>query len=304
MCEVEQSGTTFESLNDSRGFETLDVKLAAAIFKVARGEIGRKLSRLAEGGAKNGDRIKGRQCLWVVKEHFKLDEAAGALYDIADLINVKWQGDNRMELFLSNWESVLCGIKTEPDAATKETLFYEQVRNSSALKYDLVLYEHAEPGHADKSYDFLHKAIRRYLESQQRRANRKQIADALSKQGGSVVALPAQKGKGGKGSGKGGSARAADAPNICWSFRDTGKCAHTIMGVPVPKRKGNGKGKMRSRSNSVTSNASSAKSKDKKPTKDVAWRYFGTPGGCRMGKECPFKHQKATAKAAAAKAKG
>ena len=188
----------------------------------------------------------------MVKEHIKLDEAAGALYDIADLINVKWQGDNRLELVLSNWESVLCGIKTEPDDATKETLFYEQVRNSSALKYDLVLYEHAEPGHADKSYDFLRKAIRRYLESRQRRANRKQIADALSKQGGSVVALPAQKGKGGKGSGKGGSARAADAPNICWSFRDTGKCArgdsckfaHTVMGVPTPKRKGKGKGKL------------------------------------------------------------
>ncbi len=116
------------------------MKLAAAIFKVARGEIGRKLTRLAEGGAKVGDRIKGRQCLWVVKEHFKLDEAAGALYDIADLINVKWQGDNRMELFLSNWESVLCWIKSEPDAATKETLFYEQARNTSSWTRRLVLF--------------------------------------------------------------------------------------------------------------------------------------------------------------------
>ena len=39
VCEVEQNGTTFEPLKDSWGFETLDVKLAAAIFKVARGEM-------------------------------------------------------------------------------------------------------------------------------------------------------------------------------------------------------------------------------------------------------------------------
>ena len=220
-----------------------------------------------------------------------------------------------MELFLSNWESVLCGIKNDPDDATKETLFYEQVRNSSALKYDLVLYEHAEPGHADKSYDFLHKAVRRYLESQQRRANRKQIAEALAKLGGSVVALPAQKGKGkgGKASGKGHSVQATDASNVCWSFRDTGKCARgdsckfahsTAVGAPAPKRKtkGSGKGKQRSRSNSVTSNASSTKSTGKKPSKDVPCGYFGTPSGCRMEKGCPFKHQKAAAKAAAAKA--
>ena len=62
---VEMPGVTLQSFADSEGFDTLDSKLAAALIKVARGEIGRKLARLAEAAAREGRPLKGRRAsLW------------------------------------------------------------------------------------------------------------------------------------------------------------------------------------------------------------------------------------------------
>jgi hypothetical protein len=86
---VESQDITFELLAESEGFATLDSKLAAAVLKVAKGEIGRKLSRLAEVAAREGRPLKGHQCLFVVYEHYKMDEAAGTLFNLSNLITVK-----------------------------------------------------------------------------------------------------------------------------------------------------------------------------------------------------------------------
>jgi hypothetical protein len=123
VLRSETPGTTIEEVQDSEDLPGLDIKLAAAVVKIAKGEVGRTLSRLAESLARTGQLLKGRQCLVVIYDQYRIDEAATGLYNITDLMSVKWMGDAKMELFLSNWESILTGMEEEPSENTKKLLF-------------------------------------------------------------------------------------------------------------------------------------------------------------------------------------
>ena len=41
-----------------------------------------------------GRMIKGRRCLYLVYENFRLDEQAGAMYELNDFMAVKLKSDN------------------------------------------------------------------------------------------------------------------------------------------------------------------------------------------------------------------
>ena len=151
ILEVQKKDTAFESLGDSGIFASLDVKLAAAITKIAKAEVERKLSRLADELAKDGRLLKGRQCLFVLYEQFKLDEAAGAIFSLADLLSVQYRGDADLATFMDNWDSVLCGMEQEPVTEVKETLFLRELRKSTVLREEVLHYERCPPGHADKT---------------------------------------------------------------------------------------------------------------------------------------------------------
>jgi hypothetical protein len=117
-------------------------------------------------------------------------------------------GDNKLETFLSNWESVLSGMATEPDDQVKQLLFLEQLRPSAALRMDINHYDKLEPGAPDRSYAYLHRAVRRRLERERDRENRKSVACALTQAHGNAPASPPlahrRGGSEGKGQGSGG----------------------------------------------------------------------------------------------------
>ena len=68
--EVESLDATYDLLAESGEFMSLDVKLAAALSKLASGDLGRKLTQAKEVEAGRGKMLKGRQALWMVYEHF------------------------------------------------------------------------------------------------------------------------------------------------------------------------------------------------------------------------------------------
>ena len=86
--EVEKETATFGSLRDSGKFPTLDVKLSAALTKLAHGDLGREIALQQEQAAKCGRLLRGRQALYMIYQHFKTAEEAGALYDLVDLTKV------------------------------------------------------------------------------------------------------------------------------------------------------------------------------------------------------------------------
>ena len=129
MQEVDSSTATHATLANSGKFKSLDTKLSSAINDIARGELGRQITIATEKEAKEGRLIKGRQLLLIIFEYFKLDEAAGSLYDLTDLMAVRMKGDNpsggQLEAFYSTWESTFLNMKEEPT---------EKVSRSSSLR--------------------------------------------------------------------------------------------------------------------------------------------------------------------------
>jgi hypothetical protein len=320
ILRTEMAGSTMEALADSEGYESLDNKLAAALMRVTKGGLGRKLSFLAETFAREGRPLTGRQCLFVIYGNYKVDEAAGALFNLQDLISVKYLGDSQMEVFLHNWESVLCGMAEEPSEATKELLFLEQVRRSALLKEEINHYDRVEIGHVDKCYAFLHRAVTRYLDRTRRVENRASITRSLGKAHGSQPALPAGSrpavkagGKGGgkgKGKGKSRSPSAGGTPRqgICFPFRDTGKCArgsacpYKHERSPSPPAKGKGKGRGKKGSKSPSRGPSPSGGGPRLPKSETPCRFHGM-GHCRLGSGCAFKHSGSGSSAPAPKAK-
>ena len=89
IVKTEKVETTFDELRNSDGFDSLDAKLAAALTKIATGELGRRIMLMVEQEASKGRMLKGRQILWMIHENHELDEERGALYDFTDLMAIR-----------------------------------------------------------------------------------------------------------------------------------------------------------------------------------------------------------------------
>ena len=112
IMAVEDVDFGFEALGyPGREYKSLDAKLAAAITETATGELGRQLTHRTEVEMNAGRLITGRQLLWIMQEYFRLNEEAGAVYEVQDLMAVKFKDDNHMEQFIATWDHVLAGMR-------------------------------------------------------------------------------------------------------------------------------------------------------------------------------------------------
>ena len=84
-------------------YESLDVKLAAAIGKIAKGRIGKILSTLIESEARKGNFVTERQMLRIVYEQYEVDKAKGQIFDLSNLMTLTYPGDEKIESFLDTW---------------------------------------------------------------------------------------------------------------------------------------------------------------------------------------------------------
>ena len=178
--EVESDTATHSSLRKlGRGFESLDQKLAAALSSMSHDEIGRHITQAAEEAAQNDEILRGRQALLIVYKHYAFNAHLGSAYSIVDLVNVTWKGDNNIERFLDEWNSVLVAADSVKDVNAIEQLFLRQVRKSAVLQQDVSYYERLPPGHLDRIYGFLVAAARRYLERERLGRNRREVEHAF-----------------------------------------------------------------------------------------------------------------------------
>ena len=197
-------------------FDTLDAKLAAALTNVCKGELSRKVILKTEEEAKAQRLIRGRQILWLIYEEYRINEEAGSLMNLSDLMKVVIKKDQskieHLSRFMMNWDSVIAGMSNPPSDENLQVMLYDQVKHVPSLATDIAIYDRASPGSEDRSYEFLTKAIRRILEKNKQEKNRKDIVKSLETMNdstkGSINAVKGGKGKGkgkkgGKGKGKG-----------------------------------------------------------------------------------------------------
>ena len=215
IMKVEDADATYEKLNDTpKKFETLDAKLTAALTELCKGELGRKVTLKTEEEAKARRLIRGRQILWMIYEEFRINEEAGSLNDITDLMKVVLRKDqskiDHLAKFMMNWETILAGMKEPPPDTTLQVMLYDQVKHVPSLSADIAIYDRAASGSTDRSYQFLVKSINRIIEKTKQERNRKDIEKSLDNMNANTSnnpnITPFKKGKG-KGKGKGGGGK-------------------------------------------------------------------------------------------------
>ena len=110
IMKVEKVGINIDELEDSESFPSLDAKLAAAISRIAQGDLSHRINLLKDRKAQFGKLVTGKQMLFMVFEHYRISAEDGALLDLEDLMCVRLHNDD-LRSFLTDWENALTAMK-------------------------------------------------------------------------------------------------------------------------------------------------------------------------------------------------
>ena len=80
---------------------------------------------------------------------------------------------------MSNWDTVLSGMKVAPDDKFLEPLFHPQIKKCKSISHDIAIYERATGGAKERSYAYLYQAASNYLARRRLDRNRERMARQL-----------------------------------------------------------------------------------------------------------------------------
>ena len=294
LLEVCTKEATLESLRETGKFLTLGTKLLAALSKIVKGELGRRILNHKEVEASKGHAVRGRQVLLMFEQFFKTNEEAGSLYSVEDLLKVTLNSDD-LSTFIHNWESVIAGMSHVPKETTLRDILLRQLRKSGKFKYDLEIYDRAKEGTYNHTYQFLTQSIHDLLTRERIRRNRDKIARSHGDKYGAPAPDDAPthdppkgngKGKEGKGAGKG--------AKVCFDWLK-GKCTRGDKCKHPHRSASQGsKGSRKSSRTSSRSSSSRGLSRGRPPStekKKKICRFFKRNSKCTKGDQCEFLHK-------------
>ena len=270
--EVFRTDQSVEALKDSGKFVTLDAKLMSSLTNICEGDFARQLDIFKEEQAKSGTPARGRQALLMIHKHFSTSRKHGAVYDIEDLMAVTLVNDD-LRGFITRWDAVIAGMTSEPDMMWKQAYFHNAIKTFKPLSHDLAVYDRTPEGEPNRSYEFLMKAARDYLERRRLEKMRQATKKSVS---GKRDATPAPT-----------RPPSAGKPiGICYDFQ-AGKCTRgkdcRYKHEKSDKGKGGGKkGKSRSKSR--------GNSRSLSPGSRNQVCKFWKAGKCQRGNDCAFQH--------------
>ena len=151
---------------------------------------------------REGKRLLGRQIMYLIDQHFKITEADGAVYDIEHLLSVTMNND-KLQAFLCTWDTVLSGLRAQPDKSMLEALFLRQIRGCEAMEQDLAYYDRLAQDDAHRSYDYLIRCCRRVIARNRLTWARTELSKSIANGGRALVNKDQDKPRGrSKGKGK------------------------------------------------------------------------------------------------------
>ena len=123
------------------------------------------------------------QVFLMLEQYFNIDEEAGSLYSVEDLLNVKLISDD-LSTFIHNWDSAIAGLNHQPEETTLRNILLRERRGSSKLKFELKVHDRAKEGDEKHTGDYLVKCVNELLTRERTRRNRTAIAKV------NLMALP------------------------------------------------------------------------------------------------------------------
>ena len=211
IVKIEKSEVNFDDPSDTEGHHTLDAALCCAIFEVAKGELPGTLTLKSCELRSNGHLLTGRQALFMVYSEFAIDKERSALYDLSDLMLLRFKSDDQAPRFLNLWQHTVQSFSERQPDSNLMTLPKAQLENSPALKLDMAHFNRLPKGDQERTYDYLMTSLKRLVDTAKKKQNREKMLTKLSggRQRPTVLAVPAEEER---------------DTNVCIAFQNTGSC--------------------------------------------------------------------------------
>ena len=177
ITAIEQPTATFVLMSMCEPhFAAADAKLIEAINTLLHSrndDLARQLINMKETAVKKeAGHFKGRQLLWTVYEHYKVDPKFAVLCKIVDLVKTKVHGDKSAE-FLSTWGNVMIHIdESTVDTDLKGSIFEQQMERSVKMTEYSKMYQRASEGHENRTYKFLYDSAKLIVNTERYKTNR------------------------------------------------------------------------------------------------------------------------------------
>ena len=133
-----------------------------------------------------GKLIKGRQLVWMIFNHFRLNSDMKMLYDIEDIAQLEWMGDQKIHSFYRIWFMMTKECEVPLPERTLRNMLSRKLEASVKLKEDLAYYHRLPEDHEQKTYAYLVHCMERLMSRAQESTNftdRKKGFKALTGQG-------------------------------------------------------------------------------------------------------------------------
>ena len=114
----------------------------------------------------------------MMDKYFSTNALHGSVYNREDLLSVT-RVNEKLGVFLRNWDTVLSGVKKLPEESFLEPIFHRRIRKARVLQHDLNIYERALDGTPERVYRFLYDAAFRYIDRKRTDRNRERIYQSV-----------------------------------------------------------------------------------------------------------------------------
>ena len=110
--------------------------MAAALQKIATGELGRCITQKAEDCLKNGKSVPGLILFRLIVKYYATGRHVETVFNLNDLQKVVIKG-GKFEGFQNTWDMVLKGMRKSPDDDVLEFIYYKAVKNWRGIAEDI-----------------------------------------------------------------------------------------------------------------------------------------------------------------------
>ena len=176
IVKIEKPEVSFDDLSDTEGYDTLEAALCCAIFEVAKGELSGTLTLKSRELRSQGHLLTGRQAFFTVHAEFAIDDEHGALYDLSDLMLLRFKSDDQAPRILNLCQHTVQGVLEKQPGSNLMTLLKAQLENSPALKLDMAHFNRLPQGDLERTTTIPHDLPHMLRGHRQEEAERGRVA--------------------------------------------------------------------------------------------------------------------------------
>eukprot|EP00972_Heterocapsa_arctica_P074119 10941227-Heterocapsa_arctica.AAC.1 len=118
-------------------------------------------------------------------------------YGIADLTELKWHGDRSIATFIFTWREIVGRMRIQLPVEMLMDTLHGKMEGSAVMSHDLAHFNRCDPGHPDRTYEYLLKCMDKCIDLQQQASNRLYSSKSIrvGNAGGGVKGAPAINGE-------------------------------------------------------------------------------------------------------------